>query len=128
MSSEPKWMRCAGFALSGLVIVFLTADFVMKFMQLPIVLATNEQLGWPADLITTLAIILAISTALYAYPPTAVLGAILLTGYLGGAVATHLRIGSPLLTHVLFGVYVGVLLWGGLFLRDPRVRSLLPRR
>jgi hypothetical protein len=64
--------------------------------------------------------------ALYVYPPTAVLGAILITGYLGGAVATHARIGSPLFTHTLFGVYIGFLAWGGLWLRDPHVRALLP--
>jgi hypothetical protein len=69
-----------------------------------------------------------VSTALYALPRTSVLGAILLTGYMGGAIATHLRIGSPLFSHTLFGVYLGVLLWGGLWLRDPRVRALLPFR
>ena len=65
-------------------------------------------------------------TALYAWPRTAVLGAVLLTGYLGGAVATHLRVGSPLFSHTLFGVYLGIALWGGLWLRDGRVRALLP--
>jgi hypothetical protein len=65
---------------------------------------------------------------LYIVPQTAVLGAILLTGFLGGAVATHLRVGSPLFTHVLFGVYLGVLLWGGLYLRDARLRALIPIR
>jgi hypothetical protein len=66
------------------------------------------------------------SAALYAYPPTAFIGAILITAYLGGAVATHARIGSPLATHTLFGVYIGLLAWGGLWLRSPALRALLP--
>ena len=65
-------------------------------------------------------------TALYAFPRTSVLGAILLTGYLGGAVATHLRVGSPVFSHLLFGVYLGILLWGGLYLRDQRLRAIFP--
>ena len=65
---------------------------------------------------------------LYAIPQTAVLGAILLTGYMGGAIATHLRIDSPLFSHTLFGVYLGLLIWGGLYLREPRLRALIPFR
>ena len=67
-------------------------------------------------------------TALYAYPRTSVVGAILLTGYLGGAVATHLRAGSPVFGHILFGVYLGIMLWGGLYLRDDRLCALIPYR
>jgi hypothetical protein len=67
-------------------------------------------------------------TVLYAIPPTSILGAILLTGYLGGAVASHLRIDSPLFTHILFGVYLGLMVWGGLWLRDRKLRMLLPLR
>jgi hypothetical protein len=117
-----------GWVLSGLVILFLIMDLAMKFAMLQPVIDTSAQLGWPADAgtVRTLATILLIATALYAYPPTAVLGAILLTGYLGGAVATHVRIGSPLFSHVLFGVYLGVIAWGGLWFRDPRVRALIP--
>jgi len=73
-------------------------------------------------------IILLVCTALYAIPNASVLGAILLTGYLGGAIATHLRIGDPLFSHVLFPTYLGVLLWGGLYLREPRLRALIPLR
>ena len=73
-----------------------------------------------------LGLILLICTVLYIAPRTTVLGAILLTAYLGGAVATQLRVGAPLFTHILFGVYLGVLLWGGLWLRDARVRALIP--
>jgi hypothetical protein len=72
--------------------------------------------------------LLLVCTLLYAAPQTAVLGAILLTGYLGGAVATHVRVGDPLFSHILFGVYVGVFLWLGLYLRDARLRALVPLR
>ena len=120
--------RRAGWALSILVIAFFLMDGGMKLMLPPIVVETSAQLGWPADrgTVYTLAALLLGSTLLYAIPRTAVLGAILLTGYLGGAVATHVRVGSPLFTHVLFGVYLGVIAWGGLWLRDPRIRALIP--
>jgi hypothetical protein len=85
-------------------------------------------LGWPTSSVTTLAVLLSVATALYAFPQTSVLGAILLTGYLGGGVATHVRIGSPLFSHVLFGVYLGLFVWGGLYLRDARIRALIPIR
>lgn len=86
------------------------------------------QLGWPADpdVSRMLGIVGLVSTALYAVPRTSVLGAVLLTAYLGGAIATHARLGSPLFSHTLFGVYLGLILWGGLFLRNPGVRSLIP--
>ncbi|MGZ8311456.1 MAG: DoxX family protein [Allosphingosinicella sp.] len=120
----------AGWAMSGLVILFLLVDAAMKLAQLPLVTETSAQLGWPSDSRTTylLGAVLLGSTLLHALPRTAMLGALLLTGYLGGAVATHVRIGSPLFSHVLFGVYIGILVWGGLWLRDPRVRALLPLR
>lgn len=82
----------------------------------------------PPELARGLGEVALLCTALYAFPRTAVLGAILLTGYMGGAAATHLRVGNLLFTHVLFGVYLAVLAWGGLFLRDPRIRALLPLR
>ena len=120
----------AGWALSGIAILFFLMDGGMKLSNLPIVAETTAQLGWPADSATIylLAALLLGSTILYALPRTAVLGAILLTGYLGGAVATHVRVGSPLFSHVLFGVYLGIFVWGGLWLRDPRIRTLLPLR
>jgi hypothetical protein len=91
---------------------------------------TPPSLGWPLDVatMTMLAVLLLIPTLLYIWPRTAILGAILITGYLGGAVATHVRIGSPLFSHILFGVYLGLMLWGGLWLRDPRLRALIPFR
>ncbi len=84
--------------------------------------------GWSGDprFWQAIGLLLLAITALYAWPRTAVLGAVLLTGYLGGALATHLRIGSPLFSHTLFGVYLGIATWGGLWLRNPRVRSVLP--
>jgi len=118
-----------GWAMSGLVVAFMLMDATMKLMVLPIVVETGAQLGLAGgDMARDLGIILLACTILYAVPRTAVLGAILLTGYLGGAVATHVRVGSPLFSHVLFGVYLGVLLWGGLYLRDTRLRELLPLR
>jgi hypothetical protein len=118
-----------GWGMSGLVIAFLLMDATMKLLALPIVLETSGPLGFPgADMAHGLGAVLLVCTLLYIVPQTAVLGAILLTGYLGGAVATQVRVGSPLFSHVLFGVYLGVLLWGGLYLRDPRIRALVPIR
>lgn len=117
-----------GRVFSGIVILFFLLDAAIKFPPVQPVVDAMAQLGWPTDAATarTLGLIMLGSVLLYAYPPTAVLGAILLTGYLGGAVAAHVRIGSPLFTHTLFGVYIGVLAWAGLWLRDPRLRALLP--
>jgi hypothetical protein len=117
-----------GRALSGLVVLFLLFDGAIKLVPLQVVIDTVIPLGWPTDAGTwrALGIVLIISALLYAYPRTALLGAILITAYLGGAVATHVRVGSPLFSHVLFGVYLGLVLWAGLWLRDPRIRALLP--
>jgi DoxX-like family len=121
-------MRRTGLALTALVTLFLLMDAAMKLVPLPVVLETMGQLGWPADAAVArlLGVITLISLALYLWPRTSVLGEILLTAYLGGAVATHTRIGSPLLSHILFGVYVGVLVWAGLWLRNPALRALIP--
>lgn len=126
--TAPKWMKWTGIALSGLAIAFLLMDASIKLMRLPIVLETTAGLGWPVSSVLTLGVILLVATALYAIPRTALLGAVLITGYLGGAVATHLRIGSPLFSHILFGVYIGLMVWGGLYLRDARLRALFPLR
>ncbi len=118
-----------GWTFSGLAILFLVMDAVMKLLALSIVVKSGEALGFPgASMARTLGVILAVCTALYAFPRTSVLGAILLTGYLGGSVATHVRADSPLFTHVLFGVYVGVIVWVGIYLRDATLASLLPIR
>ena len=117
-----------GWALSGLAILFLGTDAGAKLL-VPAMMAayTPPQLQIPTDpgFYRLLGSILAICTALYAIPRTAFLGAVLLTGYLGGAVATHLAAGSPLVSNTLFGVYLGLAVWGGLYLREPRLRALL---
>jgi len=118
----------AGRVLSGLVVIFLLMDSGMKLMRLPIVLETQAQLGYSGSVTLPLGVILLACTILYAVPKTAVLGAILLTAYLGGAVATHVRVESPLFSHILFGVYLAAMLWGGLYLREARLRELLPIR
>jgi hypothetical protein len=120
----------AGRIMSTLVILFLAFDIVIKFVKPvpPPVMEALAHVGWSVNLVPVLGILLLVSTALYIIPITSVLGAILLTGYLGGAIATHLRVADPLFSHVLFPTYLGVLLWGGLYLRDDRLRALIPLR
>ena len=128
LPAAPRQVRL-GWALSGLALLFLAMDATMKLLALPIVLEAGAQIGFVgAGLTRALGLILMACTLLYAFPRTSLLGAILLTGYLGGAVATHVRLGNPLLSHVLFGVYVGVIVWAGLVLREPRLRVLLLER
>jgi hypothetical protein len=126
--TAPKTALWIGRAMSGIVILFLAMDLTMKLANLDVVAQASRQLGWRPDTARMLGVILLASTALYACPRTAILGAILLTGYLGGAVAAHLRLDDPLFTHVLFGVYLGALAWGGLWLRDPELRAVFPLR
>ena len=124
--SERGKMWWIGVTMSVLVVLFLLVDAGMKLAAVQPVLQAGEQIGFPgASMARTLGAILLLCTVLYVFPRTSVLGAILLTAFLGGAVATHLRLGHPLFTHVLFGVYVGVLMWGGLVLREPALRGLL---
>jgi hypothetical protein len=111
--------------MSTLPSLFLLVDGVMKLLQPAVVVETTVQLGYPASVIPALGIVLLLSTALYVIPRTSVLGAILLTGYLGGAVATHVRVGGGVF-EMIFPVIIGALLWGGLVLRYPRVHALLP--
>jgi hypothetical protein len=117
-----------GRALSGVIVLFMIFDGAIKLPPLDIVTQTMVPLGWPADanVARMLGVIGLISTALYALPRTSVLGAILLTAYMGGAIATNVRVDNPLFSHILFGVYLGIILWGGLYLRDARVRALIP--
>lgn len=120
-----------GHVLSGLVTLFLLFDAGLKLVAPDVAIKYSPPgLGWPLDVATMrmLGLLLLIPTLLYIWPRTSIIGAILITGYLGGAIATHVRIGSPLFTHSLFGVYLALMLWGGLWLRDPRLRALIPLR
>ena len=114
-----------GIALSAVAVGFLLFDGAGKLFKVAPVVEGTAQLGYPEDIIRTLGVILLTGVVTYLVPRTSILGAVLLTGYLGGAVATHVRIGSPLLTHVLFPIYVAMFLWGGLWLRDQRLRRAL---
>ena len=124
-SRKTRW---TGIVISALPSLFLLADGVMKLVKPAPVVEGTVKVGYPESVIVPLGIVLLACTILYVIPRTSVLGAILLTGYLGGAVATHVRVGDPLFTHVLFPVYLGVMIWGGLFLRDSRVRAIIPFR
>ena len=122
VSKPAPWL---GRLLSGLVILLMTFDGAVKLVPWPI-----DRIGYGSSesLARTLGFITVACTVLYAIPPTSIVGAILLTGYLGGAMASHLRIGSPLFTHTLFGFYLGLIVWGGLWLRDRGLRGLIPYR
>ena len=125
ISRKTLW---TGRIMSALPVLFLLMDGIMKLVKPePVVKATIE-LGYPESVIMALGIILLVCVILYVVPHTAVLGAILLTGYLGGAIATQARVGNPLFSHILFPVYLALLIWGGLFLRDSRLRALMPLR
>ena len=125
MQPRRSW---AGIILSALPVLFVLFDGAIHLMVIPPVVQAFTQLGYPVSTSRALGVIELVCIVLYLMPRTSVLGAILLTGYLGGAVATNLRVGSPLFSNTLFPVYVGILAWGGLFLRDERVRALIPVR
>jgi hypothetical protein len=124
ISKSALW---TGYILSGLSVLFMLFDGVGKLIKPAAVVTTTVQLGYPESAITGLGIALLVSTVLYAIPRTSVLGAILLTGYLGGATATHVRVSGPLFNIVFPGIF-GVLIWGGLYLRDRRLQALIPFR
>jgi hypothetical protein len=118
-----------GRIMSGLMVLFLLFDAAGKLLRLRPVVEGTAKLGFPTGVIVPLGLVLLACVVLYLIPRTALLGAVLLTGYLGGAVATHVRADDPLFSHTLFPIYVGVMIWGGLALRDTRVRTLIaPRR
>jgi hypothetical protein len=117
-----------GRVFSGLAVAFLIFDSVGKLLEVQPVTDGTKQLGYPTDIVFSLGVTLLSCVLAYLVPRTSVLGAVLLTGYLGGAVATHVRVGNPLFTHVLSPTYVAALLWGGLMLRDTRLRAFLPWR
>jgi hypothetical protein len=130
-TTPTKGQLIAGRVLSGLVILFLLFDAGLKLVAPQFAIDNGPpNLGWPPKIETMylLAILLLVPTLLHIWPRTAILGAILITGYLGGAIATQVRVGNPLFSHMLFGVYLGLMLWGGLWLRDPRVRAMIPFR
>jgi DoxX-like family len=128
MAPVSKGRLWTGRIMSALPALFLLMDGVMKLAKPEFVVKATVQLGYPERVIFGLGIVVLVCVILYLIPRTAVLGAILLTGYLGGAVATHVRVGDPLFSHALFPVYVAILLWGGLYLREERLRALVPLR
>ncbi|WP_373372156.1 MULTISPECIES: DoxX family protein [Sorangium] len=125
VSNKKVW---AGRVLSGLSVAFLLFDSIGKLMMVPQVLEGSEQLGYPVSSVRGIGLVLLASVVTYVIPRTSVLGAVLLTGFLGGAIATHVRVDNPLFSHVLFPVYVAAMIWGGLLLRDERLRALFPLR
>ena len=114
------------YVMSGLIILFMLFDSIMKFVKPPEVIEGAAALGFGEQHLPVIGALGLISTLLYAFPRTSILGAILLTGYFGGAVATHLRLNNPLFSHTLFTVYFGILVWGGLWLRNTKLRELMP--
>ena len=126
--AQPRAAIYTGRMLTGLAALFLTFDAGVKVLMLPMAVQGTTQFGYPAGAILGIGLVELVCLALYLIPRTAPLGAILWTGYLGGAIATHVRAGSPLFSQVLFPVYVAALLWSGLWLRDERLRAVLPLR
>ena len=124
ISNKRLW---GGRIMSGLPALFLLMDGIMKLVKPAAVVEGTVKLGYPESVIVGLGLVLLASSLLYLVPRTAILGAVLLTGYLGGAVATHVRVGDPIF-NVLFPVLFGALLWGGLWLRERRLQDLLPLR
>lgn len=114
-----------GRTMSGIAILFLLFDSIIKVLGFAAAVEGTTQLGYPATAVLPIGIIELICLFIYMVPRTSILGAVLLTGYLGGAIATHVRVESPLFTHILFPIYVAVLIWGGLLLRDPQLRKFI---
>jgi hypothetical protein len=125
-SSVSNGQLWTGRVLSGLGVVFLLLDGVMKLFKPKVVTDAFEKLGYPLTEVTGIGVVLLVCLAVYVIPRTSIFGAILLTGFLGGAVATHVRVGDPLFSHILFPTYLGLMLWIGLYLREPRLRALVP--
>ncbi len=120
-------MLWTGRILTGLYALFmLGASVAPKLLDMPVAQETMVQLGWPPQYVLMLGIIELTCVVLYLIPQTSVLGAVLTMGLLGGAMATHIRVGSPLFSHILFSIYLALFMWGGLWLRNPRLRSLFP--
>jgi hypothetical protein len=127
MENQPSIAaRWTSYIMSGIVILFMLMDSIMKFVKPAEVIEGTLALGFKESHLTTLGSLGLISTLLYIYPRTAILGAVLLTGYFGGAMATHVRLDNPLFTHILFTGYLGIMMWGGLWLRNLQLRELFP--
>lgn len=122
-STKRLW---AGRIVGGLAVLFLLFDSLIKVMKLAPAVQGSTALGYPASVVRGIGVVELTCLIVYVMPRTSVLGAVLLTGYLGGAVATHVRVGDPLFTHILFPTYVALLIWGALFLLDARLRDLVP--
>jgi DoxX-like family len=118
----------AGRILGGIVAVLLTLDAGIKLVGAKAAVEGSAQLGFSPQQVFVIGVIAAVCLVLYLIPRTAPLGAVLWTGYFGGAIVTHFRLGQPLLTHILPPIYVSALIWGSLYLRDPRVRAVLGKR
>ena len=116
-----------GRVLSALVVLFLLFDASVKVLKLAVAVGPTVQLGYPESLVRGIGVLEVVCLAFYAIPATSIFGAVLLTGFLGGAITSHLRVGDPWFSHVLFPVYIGLMIWGGLFLRDGRVRALISK-
>ena len=127
-AASSKGALWAGRVMSGFAVLFLTFDAAIKVLELPMAVTGTTDLGYPASVVLTLGLIQVACLVAYLIPRTSVLGAVFWTAYLGGAVATHVRVGNPLFTHTLFPVYIATLLWLGLWLRDPQLRSVLPTK
>lgn len=124
-----RTMTIVGWTLSGLFVVFmLGASVTPKLAGMPIADDTMRQLGWPGGYVLMIGLIELASVLLYLFPKTSVLGALLMMGLLGGAMATQIRVGNPLFSHQLFSIYLGLFMWGGLWLRDPALRAIFPWR
>jgi hypothetical protein len=113
-----------GWILSGIAILFLLIDSIGKFLKPEEVIKGTVELGYQESVLPTLGIVLLVSTLLYSFPKVSLLGAILLTGYLGGAIATHVRLNNPVFSHILFPVYLALFIWLGLYLRNNKLREL----
>src|SRR5579864_2811846 len=123
--SASKSRLWAGRILTTLAVAFIVLDGVMKLFKPPFVVKATLELGYPESSIVGIGVLLLVCTFIHLIPRTSILGAVLLTGYLGGAVASNVRIGNPVFSHVLFPVYIAAMIWGGLYLRDQRVRALI---
>jgi len=119
-------MIWTGRTMSGVVILFMVFDVTIKYLDLPIVEQTGIPLGLPPHSAQGLAVMETVILLVYLWPRTAILGAVLFTGLFGATMAIHWRVGDPLFSHILFGFYLALLAWGGLYFRDARLRALLP--